>query len=188
MATSRFRMSTTALPGLTVVERLRIADHRGYFSRFFCAEELAEAGFNMPIAQINHTLTLLRGAVRGLHFQHPPHAEDKLVSCLRGEVFDLAVDLRAGSPTFLQWHAEVLSADNCRSLLIPQGFAHGFQTLSDDCELIYLHTKPYVAAAEAALNARDPALAIRWPLEFTDISERDCEHPYLTPAFKGLAA
>jgi dTDP-4-dehydrorhamnose 3,5-epimerase len=182
----RFQLSSTPLAGLTLIERAQIADHRGFFSRFFCAEELAETGFRLPIAQINHTLTRQRGAVRGLHFQHPPHTEDKLVSCLRGEIFDVAVDLRAGSPTFLHWHAERLSAGNRRSLMIPQGFAHGFQTLSDDCELIYLHSRPYVAAAEAALNARDPALAIDWPLAFTDLSERDSRHQLLTPDFKGL--
>ena len=183
---SRFTFPPTALNGLMVVERQRLADHRGYFSRFFCAEELSAAGFALPIAQINHTLTRQRGAVRGLHFQHPPHAEDKLVSCLRGEIFDVAVDLRTGSETYLQWHAEILSADNCKSLMIPQGFAHGFQTLSDDCELLYLHSRPYVAGAEAALNARDPALGIRWPLAFTDISERDTLHPHITHEFTGV--
>ena len=169
-----------------VVERQRLADHRGYFSRFFCAEELAEVGFSLPIAQINQTLTRQRGAVRGLHFQHPPNAEDKLVSCLRGEIFDVAIDLRCGSDTFLQWHAEILSAENGKSLMIPQGFAHGFQTLSDDCELLYLHTRPHATGAEAALNARDPALGIRWPLAFTDLSERDTKHPHIDHEFKGV--
>ncbi|MDQ2733490.1 MAG: dTDP-4-dehydrorhamnose 3,5-epimerase family protein [Pseudomonadota bacterium] len=183
---SRFTLTPTALQGLIVVERQRLADHRGYLSRFFCAEELSAARFSLPIAQINHTLTHQRGAVRGLHFQHPPHAEDKLVSCLRGEVFDVAVDLRTGSETFLQWHAEILSADNGKSLMIPQGFAHGFQTLSDNCELLYLHSRPYTAGAESALNARDPALDIYWPLTFTDISERDAQHPHLTPDFTGV--
>ena len=169
-----------------VIERQRLVDHRGYFSRFFCAEELVIAGFSLPIAQINQTLTRQRGAVRGLHFQHPPHAEDKLVSCLHGDIFDVAIDLRSGSETFLKWHAEILSADNRRSLMIPQGFAHGFQALSDDCELLYLHSRPFAAGAEAALNARDPALDIRWPLAFTDISERDAQHPHITHEFTGV--
>lgn len=186
MHQSKFEISATALPGVCVVDRLRQVDDRGFFSRFFCAAELGAVGFKFPIAQINHTSTRHRGAVRGLHFQHPPHAEDKLVSCLRGEVFDVAVDLRAGSSTFLQWHCEVLSAVNCRSLLIPQGFAHGFQAMCDDCEMIYLHSTPYVAAAEGALHARDPRLAIAWPLDFTDVSERDRRHPFLTTEFKGL--
>ena len=169
-----------------VIERQRLADHRGYFSRLFCAEELSAVGFALPIAQINQTLTRQRGAVRGLHFQHPPHAEDKLVSCLRGEIFDVAVDLRRGSETFLRWHAEILSADNFKSLMIPQGFAHGFQTLTDDCELLYLHSRPHATGAEAALNALDPALDIRWPLAFTEISERDTQHPHITHEFTGI--
>jgi dTDP-4-dehydrorhamnose 3,5-epimerase len=185
-ANSKFRVISTPLEGLNLVERQRVQDTRGFFSRFFCASELAEAGFRLPIAQINHTYTARKGAVRGLHFQHPPHAEDKLVSCLRGEVFDVAVDLRRGSATFLQWHAETLSAANARSLLVPQGFAHGFQTLSDDCELIYLHSREFVAGAEGALNVRDPRLAIRWPLDITDISDRDLRHPLLSRDFTGI--
>ena len=97
-------------------------------------------------------MTASRGTVRGMHFQHPPHAETKFVSCLRGEVFDVAVDLRNGSPTFLHWHAEILSADNHRTLVIPEGFAHGFQTLSDDCEMLYFHTAAYNPEAEGGLN------------------------------------
>lgn len=183
---SRFDVSSTPLAGLMLVQRHRAEDERGFFSRFFCAEELAPAGFALPIAQINHTFTARRGAVRGLHFQHPPHAEDKFVSCLRGEIFDVAVDLRRDSPTFLQWHAEILSAENARSLLVPQGCAHGFQTLTDDCELVYLHSRPYEAAAEDALNVRDPVLAIDWPLDFADISARDAAHALLTSKFTGI--
>lgn len=183
---ARFKFIGTPLEGLTLVERQRAQDNRGFFSRLFCAEELAEVGFRMPIAQINHTLTTRKGAVRGLHFQYPPHAEDKLVSCLRGEIFDVAVDLRHRSSTFLRWHGEILSADNSRSLLIPQGFAHGFQALTDDCELLYLHSRPYAAGAEGALNVRDPALAIEWPLPITELSERDARHPAITSEFTGI--
>ena len=179
-------LTKTPLDGLVLVERLRVQDQRGFFSRFFCAQELARAGFDRPVAQINHTLTRRCGAVRGLHFQHPPHAEDKLVSCLRGRVFDVGVDLRRDSTTFLKWHGEILSADNGRSLLIPRGFAHGFQALEDDCELLYLHSSAYVAEAEGALNARDPKLEIHWPLAFTDISERDAQHALLTHEFTGV--
>ncbi len=183
---SRFSVTATPLERLFVVQRKRNEDHRGYFSRIFCSEDLATFGFELPIAQINHTLTRRRGAARGLHFQRPPHAEDKFVSCLRGEVWDVAVDLRRSSPTYLLWHAEVLSAENQRSLLIPQGFAHGFQALSDDCELLYLHSRPYLAAAEGGLNLADPALGIDWPLAFTDLSERDAKQPHLTADFIGL--
>jgi dTDP-4-dehydrorhamnose 3,5-epimerase len=121
-----------------------------------------------------------------MHFQFPPHAEDKLVSCLRGEVFDVAIDLRSGSTTFLQWHGEILSGENCKSLLIPQGFAHGFQTLSQDCELLYLHSAAYHPGAEGALNPLDPAVGIEWPLAFTDISERDSKHPLIAQTFTGV--
>lgn len=183
---SRFKFIETPIEDLVVVERQFARDRRGFFSRFFCSDELAEAGFRAPVAQINHTLTSRRGAVRGLHFQHPPHAEDKFVSCLRGEIFDVAVDLRRGSPTFLRWHGELLSAGNARSLLIPKGFAHGFQTLTDDCELLYLHSSPYSAEAEAALNVGDPSIGITWPLPFSEMSERDAGHPHLTQDFNGI--
>lgn len=183
---ARFDLLATPLEGLVVVQRQRIEDARGFLSRLYCADELAAAGFALPVAQINHTLTRRRGAVRGLHFQHPPHAEAKLVSCLRGEVFDVAVDLRRGSPTFLHWHAEVLSPANLKALFIPQGFAHGFQALGDDCELLYLHSTPYAAGAEGALNVRDPALAIAWPLAIGDLSARDAGHALLTSAFTGI--
>ena len=185
-ATASFDITATPLAGLVVVQRPHRDDARGFFSRLFCAQELVAIGFAAPVAQVNHTLTLHCGAVRGLHFQHPPHAEDKFVSCLRGEVFDVAVDLRRGSPTFLRWHAQVLSAANRTSLFIPQGFAHGFQALAPDCELLYLHSKPYAAEAEGALNARDPALAIAWPLPITDLSERDARHPCIDASFTGI--
>ena len=173
----RFRFATTRLAGLLVVERRRLEDERGFLSRFFCADEFARAGFDAPVAQMNHTLTRRRGAVRGLHFQRAPHAEVKLVTCLRGRIFDVAVDLRRESPTFLHWHGETLAGGDDRSLLIPRGFAHGFQALEADCELLYLHSHPHVPAAEDALNVLDPRLAIEWPLELTDVSARDRSHP-----------
>ena len=181
-----FETRSTPLAGLAVVQRRARDDSRGFFSRFYCANELSAAGFALPVVQINQTRTLRRGAVRGLHFQRSPHAEDKFVSCLRGEVFDVAVDLRRDSPTFLRWHGEVLSAENRVSLMIPQGFAHGFQTLADDCELLYLHSRAYEPDAEGALHVNDPALAIAWPLPIADISERDARHAPLTPAFIGI--
>jgi dTDP-4-dehydrorhamnose 3,5-epimerase len=124
--------------------------------------------------------------VRGLHYQQPPHAEIKLVSCLKGEIFDVAVDLRKNSPTFLHWYGEVLTEKNQRSLLIPEGFAHGFQTLTNDCELIYLHSAPYVKEAEAALNITDYRINISWPLEITELSERDRLHPMIQNDFEGF--
>ena len=182
----RFIIEPTTLPGLLCVQRPWLADARGFFSRLFCASELADVGWQGPVAQINHSYTRQRGTVRGLHFQHAPHAEDKLVNCLRGEIFDVAVDLRHGSPTLLRWHGERLSASNGRALLIPRGFAHGFQTLSDDCEMLYLHSSPYVQQAEGAVNVREPRLDIAWPLPITDLSVRDAVHPYLEAEFSGI--
>jgi len=183
---AHFDFLPTPIAGLMLVQRQRLADHRGFLSRFYCAEEFKALGIHQAIAQINHTLTRNKGAVRGMHFQVPPHAETKLVSCLHGEVFDVAVDLRRNSPAFLQWHGAVLSAENQRSLLIPEGFAHGFQALVDDCELIYLHTVAYQPAAEGAVNARDPRLAIAWPQDITEMSERDRVHPMLAADFLGI--
>ena len=183
---SRFTLIETGIGGLRIVERQRLGDERGFLSRLFCAEELASAGWDKPVAQINHTWTQARGTVRGLHFQRPPHAEMKLVTCLRGAVWDVAVDLRAGSPTFLHWHAEELSADNAHALLIPQGFAHGFQALTPDAELLYCHSHPYTPAAEAGLHPQDARLAIAWPLPLAELSPRDAGHARLTDAFEGL--
>lgn len=174
------------LPGLKRVQRKLLADERGLFARLFCAEELADAGWLTPVAQVNHSVTRQRGTVRGLHYQLPPHTEMKLVSCVRGEVWDVAVDLRADSPTFLQWHAEPLRAADGAALLIPAGFAHGFQALSHDAELIYCHSAPYAPAAEAGLHARDARLAIGWPLPVQGLSPRDAGFAWLTPGFEGV--
>ena len=184
---SRFDFIQTSLPDLMLVQRKTAEDYRGFLSRFYCKEVFTEAGIKKPIVQINQTLTRKKGAVRGLHFQHPPHAEIKLVSCLKGEILDVAVDIRRNSPTFLQWHGEILSAANRKSLLIPEGYAHGFQALTEDCELIYLHTSAYHSDAEGALNISDPALSIYWPLPVIDLSKRDQNHPFVTNInFKGI--
>lgn len=183
---SRFTVNDLPLTGLKRVERQRLGDSRGFLSRLFCAEELAAAGWSKPIAQVNHTYTAQRGTVRGMHFQRPPHAEMKLVSCIRGEVWDVAVDVRAGSPTFLHWHAERLSADNGRAMLIPEGFAHGFQTLTADVELLYCHSAGYNSAAEAGLNALDMQLDIAWPLPVSELSTRDASHPLIGAEFEGV--
>ena len=184
---SRFDFMPTPLSGLTLVQRKVSEDPRGFLSRFYCADEFRQAGLLKPIAQINHTLTKHKGTVRGLHFQYPPYTETKLVSCLHGEIFDVAVDLRRASPTFLHWHGVVLSAQNYHSLLIPDGFAHGFQALSEDCELIYLHTAAYRPDAEGALNCADPTLGIAWPLAIAGMSEKDRGHQLIDRDFQGIA-
>jgi dTDP-4-dehydrorhamnose 3,5-epimerase len=184
---SRFRIVETPIAGLKIVERSSRSDDRGFLARMFCAEELQQAGWSKPIAQINHTLTRQQGAVRGMHFQFPPHAEMKLVNCVRGEVWDVAVDLRRDSPSFLQWFAVALSPENGRALLVPEGFAHGFQALAPDCELIYFHSHPYHPVSEGALHPREPKVGVAWPLEITELSARDQGHPMLTSAFQGIS-
>jgi len=182
----RFNAQETALSGLYIIERDRLGDHRGYLSRLFCADFLKDIGWNKPIAQLNHTYTAQRGTVRGLHYQCAPFSEAKLVTCLRGEIWDIAVDLRRGSPTFLQWHSEILSESNNKSLLIPEGFAHGFQSLTGDVELVYCHSNSYNADSERGLNIQDPLLDINWPLAIEQISERDRSHPWLDDTFSGV--
>lgn len=181
-----FNVTDLPLAGLKLVNRKRLGDQRGFLSRLFCAEELAAVGWLKPIAQINHTYTEKKGTVRGLHFQRPPRSEMKLVTCIRGEVWDVAVDVRVDSPTFLQWHAECLSANNGNALLIPEGFAHGFQAITDDVELIYCHSAAYCVEAEAGLNALDPKLAIPWKMAITELSERDKNHPFIETGFTGV--
>ena len=184
---TRLLITQLALPGLKRVQRQRHGDLRGFLARLFCADELAAAGWHGPVAQVNHSYTARRGSVRGLHFQLPPHAEMKLVSCIRGRVFDVAVDLREGSPTFARWHGEVLVADEGGAMLLPEGCAHGFQALTDDVELVYCHSQPYSAAFEGGLNPRDEKLGIEWPLPIAELSERDRDLPDIGADFKGLS-
>lgn len=182
----RFTVIPTDLPGVSVVDRRPIGDARGYLERLYCREDLSHLVGPRQIVQINRTLTGMRGTIRGLHFQHPPAAETKVVQCLRGSVFDVAVDLRASSPTFLRWIGVELSAGNHRSLLIPEGVAHGFQTLTEDCEMLYLHTAPHTPSAEGGVDALDPTLAITWPLDLSERSARDGQWDPITPDFLGL--
>ena len=133
---SRFTCTPLHIPGVVAIQRQQIVDPRGSLSRVFCAEELGVAGWKWPVAQINHTLTSQSGTVRGMHYQREPHAEAKLVTCLHGRVWDVVVDLRSDSPTFLRWCSQELSADNLTAMLVPPGCAHGFQSLTDDVELL----------------------------------------------------
>lgn len=184
---SRFEISDTPLQGLKLIWRKPLGDERGYLERMFCSAELAPLLGERQVVQVNHTLTEKVGTVRGMHYQLPPHAETKFVSCILGEVFDVAVDLRQNSPTFLFWYGEVLSPERHNTMVIPEGFAHGFQTLCNGCELLYFHTAPYSPEAERGLNARDPRLDIRWPGEVSVVSERDAAHPMIDWGFDGVA-
>jgi dTDP-4-dehydrorhamnose 3,5-epimerase len=183
---SRLSIADLPLAGLKLAERQCMGDHRGFLTRLFCADALAAVGWSKSVAQINHTYTAKQGTVRGMHFQHAPYAEMKLVSCIRGEVFDVAVDVRLGSPTFLHWHAERLSAANRCALLIPEGFAHGFQALTDDVELLYCHSASHAPASEGGLRPTDPHLGVSWPLAISELSARDAGQPLIGIDFEGV--
>ncbi len=161
-------------------------DSRGWFARYFCQEELAELNGGRPIQQINSSFTAERGAVRGLHFQYAPHAEDKIVRCLSGRVFDVMVDLRRGSATFGQWHGVELDAREMNMVYIPRGFAHGFQTLTEACQLLYLHTEFFAPENQGGLHHGSPEIGIDWPLAVTELSERDASLAPFDGSFEGL--
>ena len=176
----------TSIKKLKLIEHQPNKDKRGFLSRLFCQKTLNHLMNGNMIKQINRTLTRNKGTVRGLHFQYPPYTETKIVSCLKGKVWDVAVDLRKGSTTFLNYHAEVLTEDNHKSYLIPEGFAHGFQTLTSDCEMLYFHTADYNKELEDGINAVDPMIGIKWPQPITERSERDSNHTLLDDNFKGI--
>jgi dTDP-4-dehydrorhamnose 3,5-epimerase len=177
---------TTAISDLLVLESTPHIDSRGAFCRLFCTTELQSILGGKRIEQINHSRTVTVGAIRGLHFQYPPHSEVKFVRCIKGRVWDVAVDLRSTSPTFLSWFAQELSPESNRTMLIPEGFAHGFQVLESNSELLYFHTASYEPNAEGGLRYSDPRLAISWPLAAMDVSYRDSTHPLLDKEFKGM--
>lgn len=183
---SRFDATQLELNGLFLIKLNQLKDSRGYFERLFCAEEFSKLGWLKNISQVNHTFTSKTGTIRGMHFQMPPYAEMKLIQCVRGEIFDVVVDLRSNSPTFLKAHYQYLSADSGTCLLIPEGFAHGFQTLTDNVELIYLHSEAYRPEAEAGIHFKDKRLGIDWPLQMTNMSDRDAAHPALERDFQGI--
>jgi dTDP-4-dehydrorhamnose 3,5-epimerase len=177
----------TPLQGLCVVENDAFVDSRGRFDHIFRDSDWATLRPGLRFVQVNLSTTTHKGAVRGMHFQRPPVAEAKLIRCLRGRAYDVAVDLRAGSSTFLRWHAVELSADEPRAVFIPEGFAHGFQAMDDDTQLLYLHTAEWVPASEGGVRHDDPRLGITWPLAAQGLSERDRGHPPITDDFKAIA-
>ena len=176
---NRFIQKKLPISGLAEIQQYPIKDKRGFFSRLFCKDDFLEFGFTNKISQINHTLTKNSGSIRGMHFQYPPAVETKLVICIKGSIFDVAVDIRKNSPTFLQWNAVELSAESHNSFIIPKGFAHGFQTLVDEVELIYLHDNSYNKNLESGLNPHDPSLKIQWPKKTNLISCKDSNFPYI---------
>lgn len=180
------KIITTSMKDLYILNRCPIEDERGYFERLYCSSQFEGYFPGRKIEQINHTLTKKCHSVRGMHFQKKPFSEIKIVSCVKGAVYDVAVDVRKDSPTFLQSYGEILTDKNHKSLIIPEGFAHGFQTLSDDCELVYMHTTSYQPSSEGCINPRDPKLSIDWPHEITCISERDSNQCFIKNNYEGI--
>ena len=174
------------LAGAYVIELEPFQDERGLFARTFCQNEFAKIGFYKQIVQINHSITRQKGAIRGMHYQLPPACETKIIRCVQGEVFDVMVDIRSGSPTFMQWYEVELSKDNLRMVYIPEGFAHGFQSLTDNVELIYHHSAFYSPESERGLRFDDPVLAFHWPLSVRAVSSKDQSYPLIDNNFKGI--
>jgi len=176
----------TILKGSYEISLTPHGDSRGWFARTYCKKEFEQIGHEKEWVQLNHSFSSQKGTVRGMHFQHAPFAEIKMLRCIAGSVYDVIIDLRKDSPTFLKWVGTELSAENKKMLYIPAGFAHGFQTLTDDVELIYHHTEFYTPSAEAGIRYNDSAINIEWPLAVSEISERDTNHPLIDSTFKGL--
>ncbi|HUS02618.1 MAG TPA: dTDP-4-dehydrorhamnose 3,5-epimerase [Chitinophagaceae bacterium] len=180
------KFEKTKLDGSYIVDIVAAIDERGWFARTFDKNEFIQIGFTGEWVQQNHSLTNKKGTIRGMHYQLPPFAEIKLVRCIAGAVFDVIIDLRKNSDTFLHWFGTKLSAENKKMLYIPEGFAHGFQTLTDNSELIYHHSQFYKPGFEAGIKYNDPMVNIEWPGEVTNISGRDEGHAVLGKNFKGI--
>lgn len=176
----------TALKGSYIIELEPGTDERGWFARTYCKNEFAAIGHDKEWVQMNHSFTAEKGTVRGMHFQHPPFSEIKMVRCIAGAVLDVIVDIRKDSPTFLQHVVAELSAANRQMIYIPEGFAHGFQTLQENTELIYHHSEFYKPGVEGGLKYNDEILNIHWPLPVINVSDRDNSHPLLDAQFKGI--
>lgn len=176
----------TPLAGSYIIELEPFTDERGWFARYFCKNEFSKIGHNKEWVQMNHSFTEHKGTIRGMHYQLDPHKEIKMLRCIAGSVYDVIIDLRQNSATFLQWFGTELSATNKRMLYIPEGFAHGFQSLTDNCELLYHHSAFYTPQAEAGIRYNDERINIKWPLPVTAVSARDSNHVFLNQNFKGI--
>ncbi len=175
------RFSATPIPGLVVIEEEPSADHRGSFARVWCGKEFSEAGLADSFSQVSISRNRLSGTLRGIHFQTPPHAEAKLVKVTEGAIWDLALDMRPGSGTYLKWFGLTLSSENGRSLFIPEGFGHGFLTLTDNAAVMYFITTPFAPGAASGVRWNDPAFAIVWPAAPVIMAEKDRAWPDFKP-------
>ena len=181
----KLNISSTPFKDLYTINPNKFEDERGSFSRVYCEDELKDI-FGASIKQVNHSITIEKATVRGLHFQYEPNSEVKMVKCIKGSIFDVVVDIRKDSDTFLQVFTVKLTSVNQKMIYIPKGFAHGFQTLEDDTELLYFHSSVYKPSLEGTLNINDPKLDIKWPLRIINLSKRDSAHQYLNDTFKGI--
>lgn len=179
-------IADTKIEGVKIILSKQFLDDRGFFNRVFCQRELEVIRPHIVIAQINHSMTKYKGTIRGMHFQYPPHAEMKIVRCVHGSIFDVVVDLRKNSSTFLQWHGEILSASNMKTLVIPEGCAHGFQSLEDNIEMIYLSTAFYCKEYENTIRYDDPRVDISWPCPIVNVSVKDMRHALIADDFGGI--
>ena len=183
---SNFKFSKTSLSDLKIISREYQKDNRGYLTRLFCQDELKRKKFNDHIKQINLTLTSKKKTLRGFHYQIKPYCETKYVTCLKGEVLDIIIDLRKKSKTFLKYHSEIIREDDNKTILIPKGFAHGFLTLVNNCKLLYFHTANYSPKHERGINFKDPRLKLKLKLRPKYISDRDKNFPLIDNDFKGI--
>jgi len=171
------KFTPTPLDGAYLIDLDRRGDDRGFFARAFCKEEFAQAGLCNTIVQVNNSLSRDRGTLRGMHYQLPPFAEDKVVRCIRGALFDVMIDLRPDSRTYGKWYGAELTAENRTMMFVPKGFAHGFLTLAEDTEVFYLATQCYSPEHERGVRWNDPCFGVQWPIEPRVISEKDAKHP-----------
>jgi dTDP-4-dehydrorhamnose 3,5-epimerase len=181
-----FTITETEISGVLIVESQWRGDIRGGFSRLFCMRELEHWLQGRKIVQVNQSLTTKVGSIRGLHYQNPPFCEMKIINCMEGSVFDVAVDLRRGSSTYLKYVGAELSSENHRMLVVPEGCAHGFQVLKPNSRLLYFHTEYYAPESEGGIRYDDNLLKIDWPLAVTNVSEKDLNHSLLDTEYKGI--
>lgn len=177
----------TSLDGVFRLELKQHSDERGWFTRFFCGQTLAQCGLISQVSQTNHSYCRQRGILRGLHYQRPPRAEVKIIRCVQGQVFDVAVDVRKGSPTFLQWYGVCLSADDPTAVYVGQGFAHGYLSLTDHAAVVYHASEPYAPEFEGSVRFDDPRIGIRWPVSDPRLSDKDFGTAWLDQAFEGVS-
>jgi dTDP-4-dehydrorhamnose 3,5-epimerase len=175
------RFEPTSLAGAYLVHLDPCEDQRGMFARAFCAQEFAAKGLETTFVQANISTTAVAGTVRGMHFQREPHAEVKLVRCIKGSIYDVIVDIHEGSQTYLRWFGAELSAGNGLAVYVPKGFAHGFQALTDGATVFYMVSAYYAPKSEGGLRIADPKLSIAWPRVVTELSEKDAKWPLLPP-------